>query len=193
MATFPHTTLVKQMEELLRCPTCHETLKEPKTLRCFHSFCKDCLAKHVKSQEEKVEEGDEHFFCCPMCRTQIQQSEEESVETLKLNFFINNLLEMLSKQKRTAFLHCQSCSGQIAAACKCVDCDQYLCENCLKAHNNWSALRCHAVFSLEELTKPENQGKAKPKGRCHKDGHDNKPFEYYCDSCDRIACINCVL
>ena len=63
----------------------------------------------------------------------------------------------------------------------------------MTAHNKWPALRCHTVFTLEELKKPENQSKAKPKGRCHKQGHDNKPFEYYCNSCDKLACINCVL
>ena len=113
MATVPHTTLVKQMEELLRCPIFHEILKEPRTLRCFHSFCKDCLAKHVQSQEGEVEEGHEPISC-PMCRTRFRRSEGETVEMLKPNSFVNILLEMLSIQKGVAHLHCQSCSSEVA-------------------------------------------------------------------------------
>ena len=31
------------MEEVTQCPVCMSTLKEPKTLPCLHSCCKDCL------------------------------------------------------------------------------------------------------------------------------------------------------
>ena len=193
MATASDATLSKQMEELLRCSICNETIKEPRTLSCFHSFCKNCLAKHVESQREQAKKGQEHLFNCPLCRTQFQLSQGGSVDLIQPNFFINNLLEILSIVNRMPHLHCESCNGQVFATCRCVDCERYLCENCLTAHNKWPALSGHIVLALEELAKPENQVKAKAKPRCHKDGHEHKQLEYYCKTCQQLACISCVV
>ena len=188
MATAPDTILGKQLEDLLRCSICKETLTEPRTLGCYHSFCKECLAKHVKSQREEAGEDHEHPFNCPLCRTQFQG---ESAEQLPANFFINNLLEMLSIQERTLQLHCEFCSGQVPTVCRCIDCESYLCKNCLTGHNKW--LDGHFVLTLEELAKPENHAKAKAKSRCRKDGHANKPLEFYCNTCQELACMTCVV
>ena len=193
MATASDATLSKQMEELLRCAICNETLEEPRTLGCFHSFCKKCLAKYVESEREQAKKGQEHLFNCPLCRTQFQLSQGGSVDLIQPNFFINNLLEMISIVERMPHLHCESCNGQILATCRCVDCERYLCENCLTEHNKWPALSGHVVLTLEELAKPENQVKAKAKQRCHKHGHENKHLEYYCKTCQQLVCITCVL
>ena len=100
---------------------------------------------------------------------------------------------MISIVDRMPHLHCESCNGQILATCRCVDCERYLCENCLTAHNKWPALSGHVVLTLEELAKPENQVKAKAKQRCHKHGHENKHLEYFCKTCQQLVCITCVL
>jgi tripartite motif-containing protein 2/3 len=191
MATAPDTTLGKQMEDLLRCSICKETLTEPRTLGCYHSFCKECLANHAESQREEAEKDHEHrLFNCPLCRTQFQG---ESVEQLPPNIFINNLLEMLSIQERAPHLACESCSGHVSATCRCVECEHYLCKNCLAAHNKWPALNSHVVLTIEELTKPENHAKAKAQSRCHKNGHENELLKFYCNTCQELACITCVI
>ena len=183
------------MEELLTCCVCKETLKEPTTLPCFHSFCKKCLARYVEIQRDdaRKEGRAEHLFKCPTCRTQFQLRQTQSVERLPSNRFINNLVDILKIQQEAQNLPCESCNGQLPAECRCVQCERYLCRNCLKAHNNWPAFKRHDVLTLEELAKPENQAKAKAKPRCHKDGHENRPLDYYCKTCQQLACITCVL
>ena len=195
MASAPDPAPVKRMEELLTCCVCKETLNEPTTLPCFHSFCKKCLARYVEIQRDdaRKEGRAEHLFKCPTCRTQFQLRQTQSVERLPSNHFINNLLDILKIQQEAQNLPCESCNGQLPAECRCVQCESYLCKNCLKTHNNWPAFKSHDVLTLEELTKPENQAKAKAKPRCHKDGHENKPLEYYCKTCQQLACITCVL
>ncbi len=195
MASAPDPAPTKRMEELLTCCVCQETLNEPTTLPCFHSFCKKCLARYVEIQRDNArrQRRAEHLFKCPTCRTQFQLEQNESVERLRSNHFINNLLDILKIQQEAQKRPCESCNGQLPAECRCVQCESYLCKNCLKTHNDWRAFKNHGVLTLEELTKPENQAKAKAKPRCHKDGHENKPLEYYCKTCQQLACITCVL
>ena len=115
------------------------------------------------------------------------------MERLPSNHFINNLLDILKIQQEAQKLPCESCNGQLPAECRCVQCESYLCRNCLKTHNNWPAFKRHDVLTLQELTKPENQAKAKAKSRCQKDGHENRPLDYYCKTCQQLACITCIV
>ena len=195
MASAPDPAPVKRMEELLTCCICKETLNEPTTLPCFHSFCKKCLARYVEIQRDggRRQGRAEHLFKCPTCRTQFQLGPPESVERLASNHFINNLLDILKIQQEAQKLPCESCNGQLPAECRCVDCESYLCKNCLIMHNNCKAFKSHNVLSLEELAKPENEAKAKTKPRCHKDAHENKPLEFYCKTCQQLACFTCVV
>ncbi len=195
MATAPDLAPVKQMEALLECSICMETLTQPRTLSCFHSFCTHCLANFVATQKEAVEKGAKvpEVFECPVCRTTFQVKEGESVEKMPSNHLINNMLELLTLQQQAQNIKCQSCKAKNIATNRCVSCENYLCGKCLETHNNWPAFEDHVVFTLEELAKPENQHKARAKPCCQKNGHENKPFQFYCDTCQELACINCVV
>ena len=39
---------VDDIEYLLTCTMCSETLNEPRSLPCLHNFCKVCLGKYIK-------------------------------------------------------------------------------------------------------------------------------------------------
>ena len=193
MATAPEISLTKQMKELLTCCICDETLKEPRTLGCFHSFCKKCLGEYVGSQRKKAKKGDELLFDCPLCRTQFQLKQEESVDQIRPCFFINNLLEMLNITNRASELACESCkSGKVPVVNRCTECENYLCKKCLTAHNNWPPFREHELLALEELAKPNNMSKAKARPRCKKAGHRDKMLELYCKTCKELACLTCL-
>ncbi|XP_028392035.1 E3 ubiquitin-protein ligase TRIM33-like isoform X2 [Dendronephthya gigantea] len=182
------------MEALLTCSVCKKLLDEPKTLSCFHSFCKKCLAGYIATEREKAQKkpGARDRLNCPRCRTKFEPEESDGRErTAPANCFINNMLEI---QQQTPGFSCESCEAQRPVTCRCIECERFLCEDCLKTHNNWQDFEQHVVLTLEELTKPENQNKAKNKpGLCQKKGHGNKPYEFYCDTCQELACINCVL
>ncbi|XP_028392261.1 E3 ubiquitin-protein ligase TRIM33-like isoform X2 [Dendronephthya gigantea] len=195
MATAPERSATNGIEELLTCCICTETLDEPKTLPCFHSFCKKCLARYIEVEREKAKKKDQHSFDCPMCRTKFELKEGDSVERIPPNYFINALLDILPViQQQTQKLHCESCKvAEASVTHRCIECERYLCKNCLTAHNNWPDFKQHDVMTLAELAKPENQGKARGKPRCKKEGHGIKPLVFYCNTCEELACINCVV
>ena len=178
MATAPNSDVTQQMEELLTCCFCLNNLNEPITLPCFHSFCKECLARYVEIQrkEARQEGRPEHLFDCPTCRTQIQLKQDESVKGLSSNFFINNLLDILKIQQEAQKPPCESCCApQVSDQYRCTDCQRYLCGNCVSTHNN--DFSDHVVLTLEELAKPENHAKSKETPRCQKHCHENQPCQ----------------
>ena len=177
------------METLLECCFCTETLTKPWTLPCFHSFCHHCLERFVATRrEDAVKAGTEipEIFECPVCRTEFHLGENGSVKKIHSNHFINNMLELLSLQEQA--VKCQSCKAKNTATSRCISCENYLCEKCLEAHNNWPAFEDHVVLTIEELAKPENRAKAREKPRCEK--HD-KVMKFYCETCKFLVCRHC--
>ena len=193
MATASDPAPVKQMETLLECSVCMETLTQPRTLSCYHSFCKHCLEKYVASQRKEAVEARAkvpEIFECPLCRTEFSVKEGENIgDKMPANHFINNLLELLTLQQQAQHTKCQSCKAKAPAASRCISCERYLCVKCLEVHNNWPAFEDHVVLTLEELAKPENRAKAKGKPRCEK--HD-KVLKFYCETCEVLVCRYCV-
>ena len=191
MAAAPDDSLVDQMETYLTCSICLETLQDPRTLPCFHSFCQCCLEKFVKGQREKAEGKVIEEFNCPACRTEFELKDGQQVAGMTRNHFICNMLEVLTIQRQPNEIPCNSCERKAPAVSRCMECKQYLCRECLTAHGKWPVLKKHTVFTMEELVNPENQDKTREKSTCEK--HNNETLEYYCLTCKKLACVHCLL
>jgi tripartite motif-containing protein 56 len=187
MATASDLAPVKQWEMLLECSICNETLTQPRTLSCFHSYCKHCLENFVATHRKKAVKVPE-VFECPLCRTEFRVKEEENVKKRPSSHFINNMAELLTLQQQAQRIKCQSCKAKGPATSRCVTCENYVCGKCLEVHNNWPAFEHHVVLTLEELAKPENRAKARGKPRCEK--HD-KVLKFYCETCKVLVCRYC--
>ena len=191
MASLSDAVPVDEIETLLTCSICLETLNDPRTLPyCFHSFCKCCLEKFVKKQREKAAGKEIKDFNCPTCRSVFTLQPNEEVEGMSGSHFIGNMLEVVAIQRRAKVAKCSRCEN--SATCRCMTCENetFMCEKCLEIHRSFPDLRNHTVLSIDQLNEPENQ--AKIKGRLHCKRHENKKLKFYCGTCKELICRYCM-
>ncbi|XP_060065812.1 tripartite motif-containing protein 3-like [Ylistrum balloti] len=67
------------------CSVCLDTFKEPKLLRCCHTFCKTCLEGLVRSADHQSKK----HFSCPLCRTQNNLA-SEGIAGYPNNYFVRD-------------------------------------------------------------------------------------------------------
>ena len=188
MASPPDAVPVDEIESLLTCSICLETLNDPRTLPCFHSFCKCCLEKFVKKQREKAVGKEIKDFNCPTCRSVFTLEPKEEVEGMSGSHFIRNMLDVMAIQRQAKVAKCSHCEN--SATCRCVTCDMFMCEKCFEAHESWPGFKKHKILTINELTQPENQGKMR--GTLHCKEHKDKKLKFYCETCKELICRYCM-
>ncbi|XP_072018880.1 uncharacterized protein [Amphiura filiformis] len=173
-------------EDLTMCSVCLSTIEQPKALPCLHTYCFKCLSEWAKSTSNTV--------TCPICR-KVWTLPADGVAGLESNFLVTKLKDRKTVYKKLASKDCQipctNCeeSGQPAVA-RCVECDEFLCQNCLKSHKTFRMLNGHHTFSLDEL----RSGKADPVKKaeyCTK--HTDQVLWIYCETCGVLICRDCTV
>ena len=186
----------KEVESFLECSVCLGPLNDPRTLPCFHSFCKVCLEKIVQVERKKSKSKNEDFNC-PTCRAVYTLKSGKEVRDLPCSHFIRNMLEAVQLQRHAKHLNCSKCEKK-PANCRCLTCELFLCDRCWTEHNsvreNWPCMKkmsC-SVLSIEELTKPENQSKIRSTKISHCSKHEGKKLKFYCETCKEVICRYCM-
>ena len=106
------TSLSKEAE----CPLCLETVKDPKTLPCLHSFCLRCIDKNAGYAKRKLEAT----IKCPVCQACFQIPEGDSFGGLPTSFHLNRLVDLLAlRDGSEETQRCSSCEDNNTATCYC--------------------------------------------------------------------------
>ncbi|KAL1510035.1 hypothetical protein ABEB36_004691 [Hypothenemus hampei] len=171
----------------LHCQQCREPVSDPKLLACFHTFCNLCLERNK--------------LVCPRCNT-------ESIEGI-----LNNLLfssEPIETFQPVSTPRCTGCKHKkLDAVARCVDCANFLCSNCLMAHQFMHCFEGHRVLSLTETKDNElksgfistttstanslnlsSGGDTKNCMACPR--HKTEIIKYYCRTCSVPICKDCL-
>ncbi|KAI4462394.1 bonus isoform c-related [Holotrichia oblita] len=162
-----------------QCLHCKETaVNECKLLSCYHNICTNCLEKNK--------------FQCPRCQY-------ESIEGI-----LNNLL-FNSTENNEVYLPTVRCTGcktkKLDAVARCVDCANYLCPNCVMAHQFMHCFEGHRVLNLNELKQEAQDQKngvvtngtvtnGEKSMICPR--HKNEMLKYYCRTCTLPVCKECI-
>ena len=178
------TNLKKEAE----CPLCLETVNNPKTLPCIHSFCLKCLDKHANFARRQLQTA----IKCPVCQTSFEIPEGDSFKNLPTSFHLNRLVDVLAlKDGTTQAQKCGSCDENNAASSYCFVCLLFFCTSCFEAHQRVKTSRGHRNVVLEKLQAQDVEELIHRPVMCSQQYHENQLLEFYCEECKIPICIKC--
>ena len=178
------TSLKKEAE----CPLCLETVKDPKTLPCLHSFCLRRINKHAGYAKRKLETT----IKCPVCQACFQIPEGDTFSGLPTSFHLNRLVDLLAiRDDSEEAQRCSSCEENNTATCYCFVCRNFLCKDCFDAHQRLKATRGHRNVLIENLQAQDVEELMHRPAMCTKKYHENEPLDYYCQDCSICICHKC--
>ena len=178
------TVLKKEAE----CPLCLETVNNPKTLPCIHSFCLECLDKHANFARRQLQAT----IKCPVCQTSFQIPEGDSFKNLPASYHLNRLVDVLAlKDGGTQAQKCSSCDENNTASSYCFVCQIFLCTACFEAHQRLKTTRGHCNVVIEKLNVQDVQELIHRPAMCSQQYHENQPLEFYCEECKVLICHKC--
>jgi len=121
-----------------KCPVCNGTFVSPKVLPCFHTFCQPCLER-CQEHPEKI--------TCPSCHTDCQLG-PAGVAGLLADYGVSGISD-----SQLDGAYCTGCkSRESSAVARCFDCSNFLCANCVMAHQFMHCFEGHHVTTLGEIT-----------------------------------------
>ncbi|KAF4103534.1 E3 ubiquitin-protein ligase TRIM71 [Onychostoma macrolepis] len=196
-------------------------------LPCLHAFCRQCLEGHRIP-------GDPLKLRCPTCDQKVSLSESGVDALPSSNFLFSNLLDVVVSAEEqgkngrpSSVVHhagllrpqhlsdpqCSSCDEGNPATSHCLDCQEYLCDNCVRAHQRVRLTKDHFIEGLMEslhLANRTNNSNTpinisqsfhnsfsmlnvfqERMDFCQQ--HDNAVLRFFCDSCAVPICRECSL
>ena len=170
------------------CPLCLETVNDPKTLPCLHSFCLLCLDKHALYARKQLQTT----IKCPVCLTCFPIPEGDTFGGLPTSFHLNRLVDLLALKDGSAEAQrCSSCDENNTATCYCFVCQNFLCASCFEAHQRLKATRGHRNILVENLQAQDVQELIRRPVMCSQQYHEDQTLEYYCEECKVCICHKC--
>ena len=121
----------------IECPVCQEQFganKQPKILKCLHTFCKSCLDGWLRQHRTGA-------LSCPTCRT-VTECPNSDIDSLPSNLFYKQMVEIVEAytgQEESSF--CGKCDEQNSLRFYCSNCNCLLCEECAIVHKKWKDFR----------------------------------------------------
>ena len=185
------SSLTSLTNDFLTCTICFEIFSDPKILSCLHTFCRNCLEKHLEKQNET-----HTSISCPLCR-QLSPLPKGSVSDLKRNFYIQNLIEFsLSTSSKFRDKKCTFClmfGHENQAINQCLTCRDFLCVKCSERHNFTRETLRHEVVSLDDLTSGRYNEKLRSRQEIPCAEHQDEVLKYFCHTCNVPVCRECLI
>ncbi|XP_067662715.1 uncharacterized protein [Haliotis asinina] len=172
------------------CTNCQVEKTDPVTLACYHSVCQQCLTK------SRTFHKDEDNFC-PVCDTNAKYSDSADSLRSKLGACIDSASRTLEDLLvKSGLMYCSVCclhSQRNKVTHQCLDCADFLCDECHTGHQSSSATYSHRVVAIEDVNTGKYVVEAKKNIPCGETNHRGRTYTYFCQSCVIPICELCFL
>lgn len=182
------------MDDLLICPVCLDSYKDPKTLGCLHSFCCKCLESCRRPYRRDI--------TCPICK-KVTALSPMGVQGLQNDFRIQQIRDILINRPNSPGTSsedvsvvntpnfeaktCDLCKSQMkvtTANSHCIQCYMYFCESCSSMHNSNPLFASHHMINMKERQATDTLF-------CK--NHRDHPVRYFCKPCSLMMCTICTM
>lgn len=167
------------------CRICGENFKNPKLLKCLHTYCAECVQTLVKCKMEKT-----CCLKCPVCKMEETCEEEPS---LPVHHLSKRLAEGKALAKDTQ--QCSICALNalfLPAVKICFECKDFLCEGCADKHKFSRFTIDHKITDLDEDSLQESMQNVHVESMICPE-HEKEEVRFFCDDCYNLVCRDCVI
>ena len=180
--------LFKSLKKEAECPLCLETVKNPRTLPCLHSFCLECLDELASFARRQLQTT----IKCPVCQTSFPIPDTDTFANLPSSFHLNRLVDVLALEDGTVQTQkCNTCDENNRATSFCFVCQNFLCASCFQYHQRFKATRGHRNVLMDNLQAQDLQELIQRPVMCSQQYHEDQPMEFYCEDCKVLVCHKC--
>ncbi|XP_053321238.1 transcription intermediary factor 1-alpha [Spea bombifrons] len=184
------------------CSVCRLNIqsRSPRLLPCLHSLCLRCLPppeRYLSMPAGPVQHAapgpppypgtvQVGVIRCPQCNQEC--AERDIIE----NYFVRDTTEVPSSTvEKPSQQVCTSCEDNAEARGFCVECVEWLCKNCVQAHQRVKFTKDHTVRQKEQVP-PEAVG-VNSQRPVFCPYHKKEQLKLYCETCDKLTCRDCQL
>ena len=180
--------LFRMLKKEAECPLCLDTVKNPKTLPCLHSFCLQCLDKLTNFARRQLQTS----VKCPVCQASFPIPDTNTFANLPSSFHLNRLVDVLALHDSTVQVQkCNSCDENNPATSYCFVCQSFMCESCFQAHQRLKATRDHRNVLIDKLQAQDVQELIERPVVCSQQYHEDQALDFYCEDCKVLICLKC--
>ncbi|XP_038662995.1 E3 ubiquitin-protein ligase TRIM71 [Scyliorhinus canicula] len=157
--------------------------------------------------------GNSAELSCPICERLIPAADSEGLPAELL--LLNNLLDVVSAAEdelepgcggnvrgrarpKNSQAGCSSCDEGAPVTSRCLDCAEYLCDHCVRAHQRVRLTKEHVIHRFRQQQQHYNQQPFPSLPLTHErvsycQQHDNEVMRLYCDTCAVPICRECTM
>ena len=180
--------LFKRLKKEAECPLCLDTVKNPKTLPCLHSFCLECLDKLANFARRQLQTT----IKCPVCQTSFPIPDTDTFANLPSSFHLNRLVDVLAlEESGVQAQKCNTCDDNNPATSYCFVCQTFMCASCFQSHQRFKTTRGHRNVLIDKLQAQDVQELIERPVMCSQQFHEDQPLEFYCEDCKVLICLKC--
>ncbi|XP_076664091.1 E3 ubiquitin-protein ligase TRIM33 [Andrena cerasifolii] len=188
---------------LSKCVFCGKTFTsgdDPKLLECLHAACSACVNTKLTDPNTSVDVDvllESNVVACQICNVTTQ------ADNLIENRFLSKLMEEDSnpgtddESKETEEeKKCTSCHDNATATSWCIECEEYICQNCVMAHQRLKITKDHTIKPKDEVANDRDNVKKDNKkipGYLFCTIHSHEQLSLFCQTCDKLTCRDCQL